>query len=206
MGGVVAVSLAELIAEREQVQSLLDLAKQVDAKGDESKFDKLREVLDDPEIRDEKLIIFTEHRDTLDYLVRRLEGLGFTGPGRPDPRRDGLPRARGAGRVLPQATARTAVPSTWSAPTRRAKGINLQFAWRLVNWDIPWNPARLEQRMGRIHRYKQKHDPVIIINLVAGKTREGRVMKTLLEKLERIRKELGNDKVFDVIGRLFEGV
>ena len=82
----------------------------------------------------------------------------------------------------------------------------MQFAWRLLNWDIPWNPARLEQRMGRIHRYKQMHDPVYIINLVAGKTREGRVMKTLLEKLERIRKELGNDKVFDVIGRLFEGV
>ena len=76
----------------------------------------------------------------------------------------------------------------------------------MVNYDIPWNPARLEQRMGRIHRYGQKHDPVIILNLVAGKTREGRVLKTLLDKLERIRKELGSDKVFDVIGRLFEGV
>src|SRR3990170_3906949 len=60
--------------------------------------------------------------------------------------------------------------------------------------------------MGRIHRYKQKHDPVIIINLIAGKTREGRVLKILLEKLERIRKELRSDKVFDVVGRLFEGV
>jgi hypothetical protein len=86
------------------------------------------------------------------------------------------------------------------------EGLNMQFAWRLLNWDIPWNPARLEQRMGRIHRYKQEHDPVTIINLVAGKTREGRVMKTLLDKLERIRKELGRDKVFDVIGRLFEGL
>src|SRR5207245_4616410 len=73
------------------------------------------------------------------------------------------------------------------------------------NYDIPWNPARLEQRMGRIHRYKQQHE-VRILNLVAGKTREGRVLKTLLEKLERIRRELGSDKVFDVIGRLFEGV
>jgi integrase len=82
----------------------------------------------------------------------------------------------------------------------------MQFAWRLLNWDLPWNPARLEQRMGRIHRYKQEHDPVYIVNLVAGKTREGRVMQTLLDKLERIRKELGRDKVFDVIGRLFEGV
>ena len=60
--------------------------------------------------------------------------------------------------------------------------------------------------MGRIHRYKQAHDPVVILNLVAGKTREGRVLKTLLDKLERIRKELGSDKVFDVVGRMFEGV
>ncbi len=76
----------------------------------------------------------------------------------------------------------------------------------MVNYDIPWNPARLEQRMGRIHRYGQKHDKVYILNLVAGNTREGRVMKTVLEKLERIRRELGSDKVFDVIGELFEGV
>ena len=76
----------------------------------------------------------------------------------------------------------------------------------MINYDIPWNPARLEQRMGRIHRYKQAHDPVVILNLVAGKTREGRVLKTLLDKLERIRKELNSDKVFDVVGRLFEGV
>src|SRR5262249_15797264 len=69
----------------------------------------------------------------------------------------------------------------------------------------PWNPARLEQRMGRVHRYKQQHD-VRIVNLLAGKTREGRVLHTLLDKLEKIRKELRSDKVFDVIGRLFEGI
>ena len=205
MGGVVAVSLAELIAERKQVEQLLDLAKQVDAKGDESKFEKLREVLDDPESRDEKLIIFTEHRDTLDYLVRRLGGAGLHGPGRPDPRRDGLPRTRGADRVLPQADGGGRRP-VHGLHRRGRRGHQPAVRLAAVNWDIPWNPARLEQRMGRIHRYKQQHDPVIIINLVAGKTREGRVMKTLLEKLERIRKELGNDKVFDVIGRLFEGV
>jgi len=86
------------------------------------------------------------------------------------------------------------------------EGINLQFCWLMVNYDIPWNPARLEQRMGRIHRYKQRHDPVVVINLVAAKTREGRVLATLLEKLEKIRKELRSDKVFDVIGMQFEGV
>ncbi len=74
----------------------------------------------------------------------------------------------------------------------------------MINYDIPWNPARLEQRMGRIHRYGQKHDKVVIMNLVSSNTKEGKVMKTLLDKMELIRKELGSDKVFDVIGRLFE--
>ncbi len=205
LGGVVAVSLAELIAERERVRSLLELARQVDARGDESKFEKLREDLENPESRDEKRIIFTEHRDTLDYLVRRLEGLGFTGQ---------IARIHGGmdfrEREVQIEFFRKKTEeggALYMVCTDAAgEGLNMQFAWRLLNWDIPWNPARLEQRMGRIHRYKQMHDPVFIINLVAGKTREGRVMKTLLEKLERIRKELGNDKVFDVIGRLFEGV
>jgi len=76
----------------------------------------------------------------------------------------------------------------------------------MINYDVPWNPARLEQRMGRIHRYGQKHDPVLVLNLVASKTREGLVLKTLLDKLEKIRKELNSEKVFDVIGRIFEGV
>ncbi|MDD2600304.1 MAG: helicase-related protein, partial [Kiritimatiellae bacterium] len=71
-----------------------------------------------------------------------------------------------------------------------AEGVNLQFCWIMVNYDIPWNPARLEQRMGRIHRYGQLHDPVIIVNLVAPATREGHVLKTLLDKLEKIRKQL----------------
>jgi hypothetical protein len=205
LGGVVAVSLAELAAERDQVRTLLELAKQVDAKGDESKFDKLREVLDDPQGRDEKLIIFTEHRDTLVYLVRRLEGLGFTGQvarihGGMDfrEREEQIEFFR---KPVAEAGAQYMV-----CTDAAGEGLNMQFAWRLLNWDLPWNPARLEQRMGRIHRYKQEHDPVYIVNLLAGKTREGRVMKTLLDKLERIRKELGRDKVFDVIGRLFEGV
>jgi hypothetical protein len=86
------------------------------------------------------------------------------------------------------------------------EGINLQFCWLMINYDIPWNPARIEQRMGRIHRYKQMHDPVLLFNLVAGKTREGKVLKTLLKKLEDIRREIGSDKVFDIIGRQFEGV
>ena len=205
MGGVVAVSLAELIAEKNKVEELFDLAKQVDAKGDESKFEKLRDVLDDPQSRDEKLIIFTEHRDTLVYLVRRLEGLGFTG--QVAQIHGGMEFREREEQIEFFRKKTDESGALYMVCTDAAgEGINLQFAWRLLNWDIPWNPARLEQRMGRIHRYKQQHDPVIIINLIAGKTREGRVMHTLLDKLERIRKELGNDKVFDVIGRLFEGV
>lgn len=205
LGGVVAQSLAELEVERLQVQDLVNLARRVYDKAEESKFNKLCEVLRDAEYRDEKFIIFTEHKDTMDFLVRRLEGIGFTGQiaqihgGLNYRKRETQveffrkPATDGGARYL-------------VATDAAGEGINLQFCWLMVNYDIPWNPARLEQRMGRIHRYGQEHDPVVIINLVAGKTREGRVLKTLLEKLERIRKELGSDKVFDVVGRLFEGV
>ncbi|MGO9274785.1 MAG: helicase-related protein [Terriglobia bacterium] len=206
MGGVVAVSLAELEAERIQVERLLGLARKVnDAAGEESKFKKLCEVLRSDPFRDAKLIIFTEHRDTLDFLVRRLEGLGFTGQvARIHGGMDYREREEQVEFFRKPASQGGA---TYLVATEAAgEGINLQFCWLIVNYDIPWNPARLEQRMGRIHRYGQKHDPVFIVNLVAGKTREGRVLKTLLDKLERIRKELRSDKVFDVIGRVFEGV
>ncbi len=205
LGGVVAVSLAELQTERLRVQDLLDLARKVHDRGDESKFDKLREVLRDNRFKDEKLLIFTEHRDTLVFLLQRLEGIGFAGliaqlHGGMDyrERQDQVAFFR---KPLAERGAKYLV-----ATDAAGEGINLQFCWLMVNYDVPWNPARLEQRMGRIHRYKQQHDPVIILNLIAGKTREGRVLRTLLDKLERIRRELKSDKVFDVVGRLFEGV
>jgi superfamily II DNA or RNA helicase len=205
VGAFVARSLAELEAERTQVQRLVDLAQRVYALGDEAKFDKFRDVLRGPTYEDEKFIVFTEHRDTLWFLVRRLEGLGFTGQiaqihGAMD-YREREAQVEFFRKPLDQGGARYLI-----ATDAAGEGINLQFSWLMVNYDIPWNPARLEQRMGRIHRYGQKHDPVVIINLVAGKTREGRVLRTLLQKLEAIRKELGSDKVFDVIGRLFEGM
>lgn len=211
--GVVAASLADLLAEKEQVKRLLELAKKVYDQGHESKFERLREVLTDPKFSGEKLIVFTEHRDTLTFLVRRLNGMGYTGQvaqihggmsTHPHPA-TGLsereeqveffrkPLAEGGARFL-------------ICTDAAGEGINLQFCWLMINYDVPWNPARLEQRMGRIHRYGQKHDPVNIINLVSPSTREGKVLKTLLDKLERIRKELQSDKVFDCIGRIFEGV
>jgi hypothetical protein len=84
------------------------------------------------------------------------------------------------------------------------EGINLQFCHLMVNYDIPWNPNRLAQRMGRIHRYGQKKE-VFIFNLVASDTREGAVVEKLLEKLDVMRRELGSDGVFDVIDEVAEG-
>jgi len=203
--GVVAASLSDLLAEREQVRHLLYLAKQVYESGQESKFEKLREALTDPRYSDEKFIIFTEHRDTLLFLVRRLSGMGYTdqiaqihGGMHYSQREEEVERFR---KPVTEGGARFLI-----CTDAAGEGINLQFCWIMINYDVPWNPARLEQRMGRIHRYLQKHDPVIILNLVAPSTREGKVIKTLLDKLEKIRKELQSDKVFDCIGRFFEGV
>lgn len=205
LGGVVATSLAELLAERETVEHIRGLARAVFDQGRESKFEMLREVLRGPAYRDQKLIVFTEHRDTLDFLVRRFQALGFTG--QIASIHGGMGWTEREQQVELFRKPASEGGATYLIATDAAgEGINLQFCWLMVNYDIPWNPARLEQRMGRIHRYKQQHDPVVIINLVAGKTREGRVLKTLLDKLEKIRKELRSDKVFDVVGRVFEGV
>jgi superfamily II DNA or RNA helicase/DNA-binding XRE family transcriptional regulator len=205
LGGLVALTLIELQEERAQVETLLAQARRLADAGEDSKFEKLRAVLRDPKFAREKFIIFTEHRNTAEFLVRRLEGLGFTGQvalihGGLD-YREREAQVELFRRPLDEGGANYLV-----ATDAAGEGINLQFCWLMVNYDVPWNPARLEQRMGRIHRYGQKRDPVIIVNLIAGKTREGRVLKTLLDKLELIRKQLRSDKVFDVVGRLFENV
>lgn len=203
--GVIVASLADLVAEKEQVQGLKRLADQVYRNGGESKFDKLRELITAEKYAQEKFLVFTEHRDTLDYLVRRLSGLGYTGQIAQihggmhyTERQEQIERFR---KPAAEQGARFMV-----CTDAAAEGVNLQFCWIMINYDVPWNPARLEQRMGRIHRYGQKHDPVIILNLVAPATREGRVLKTLLDKLEKIRKQLKSDKVFDSIGRIFSEV
>ena len=205
MGGFAALTLTELRNERAEVDALLTKARRLAETGEDSKFDKLRSLMADAAFADEKLIVFTEHRDTAEFLVHRLEGLGFSGcvaliHGGLDYREREAqvnlfrcPDDQGGARYL-------------VATDAAGEGINLQFCWLMVNYDVPWNPARLEQRMGRIHRYGQKRDPVVIINLVAGETREGRVLTVLLEKLEAIRRQLSSDKVFDVVGRMFENV
>ena len=199
LGGIVGTTLAELEDERSRVQELLARARSLYERGEESKFEKLQEVLRNSAYSEEKFIIFTEHRDTALFLVRRLEGLGFTGQvatihgGMPYQERER--QVENFRRPAIEEGARFLV-----ATDAAGEGINLQFCWIMINYDIPWNPARLEQRMGRIHRYGQAHDPVIVTNLVSADTREGRVLKTLLDKLEAIREQLDSDKVFVVIG------
>ena len=199
LGAVTAVTIEELRREIGVLQGLRARALALIDAGDESKFEKLREVLEDPRYAADKWLIFSEHRDTVDFLVRRIEGLGYSDQvavihgGMAWPERD-----EQVERFREPDGARFLV-----ATDAAGEGINLQFCRLMVNYDIPWNPARLEQRMGRIHRYGQMHD-VRVVNLVAGGTREGRVLKVLLDKLESVRRALSSDKVFDVIGRLLE--
>ncbi|MBF2761747.1 MAG: DUF3883 domain-containing protein [Ectothiorhodospiraceae bacterium AqS1] len=207
MGAFLSIGLSELIEERERLEELIHLAENVHDSRQESKFNRMRELLDYPEYRDQKVIIYTEHKDTLDFLEDRLQEIGYADQvayihgGLDFKERDAQVERFRRPHDQEHGGARFFIGTDAAA-----EGINLQFCGILINYDIPWNPARLEQRMGRIHRYGQKRDKVSIVNLVAGQTREGRVVKILLDKLEEIRKQLGSDKVFDVVGRIFEGV
>ena len=179
-GGIVAPTLARLREERLEVEALLARARRLADEGEDSKFEKLRAVLRDSNFAREKFIVFTEHRDTAEFLVRRLEGPGFTG--QVALIHGGLDyREREAQVELLRRPLHDGGANYLVGTDAAGEGINLQCCWLVVNYDVPWNPARLEQRMGRIHRYGQRHDPVVIVNLVAGETREGRVLKTLLD-------------------------
>lgn len=205
LGVTTAATIADLMVERDTVDSLVRQADRILARGNESKFDKLLETMRDAQFRDEKMLVFTEHRDTANYLSDRLEAIGFTGQvARLHGGMDYIERDRQV--ALFRAGPTEGGAKYLIATDAAGEGVNLQFCWLMFNYDIPWNPARLEQRMGRIHRYGQKKEYVFIANLVATSTREGKVMGTLLKKLEEIRRALGTDKVFDVIGRLFENV
>jgi superfamily II DNA or RNA helicase len=149
----------------------------------------------------QKLIIFTEHRDTLNYLYERISTL----LGRPEAvvsihggmgRQDRL-NTQEAFKHDPDVQVLIATDAA-------GEGINLQRAHLMVNYDLPWNPNRLEQRFGRIHRIAQT-EVCHLWNLVAEETREGDVYRTLLDKLNEVRKALGG-QVFDVLGKVqFEG-
>ncbi|HWE00892.1 MAG TPA: helicase-related protein [Tepidisphaeraceae bacterium] len=190
-----AGNMAELETEITELEQLVTHAKHNEKHVPETKFEELRGVISTHlSGKDERLLVFTEHKDTLDFLVRKLSDLGFyccTIHG-------GMPLEK---RIASEREFFEHKPSIMIATEAAGEGINLQFCSLMVNYDIPWNPNRLEQRMGRIHRYKQERE-VMIFNLVAGNTREGQVMQRLLTKLNDMRKALGSDRVYDVIGEI----
>jgi len=198
--------IQDLQEEIRALEQLVRFAEKVRKSGVDKKWEKLREVLERPEMFDpqgkrRKLVIFTEHRDTLDYLVERIGQL-LGGPDRVVAIQGGMLRERRR-----EAQARfVADPEVLVlvATDAAGEGINLQRAHLMVNYDLPWNPNRLEQRFGRIHRFGQR-ETCHVWNLVAYQTREGAVFQRLFEKLEEERKALGG-KVFDVLGELFTEV
>ncbi|WP_332018730.1 helicase-related protein [Kaistella sp.] len=197
-----ATSISEINQEAADVKKLFEMANNLyNTNQEEAKFKQLKELLQSNGIVDgnEKLVIFTEHKDTLLYLEERLSTSGgykvatIHGGKNVDERRL-------AQRQFFQPDTQILIGTDAAG-----EGINLQFCKFLINWDIPWNPNRLEQRMGRIHRYGQKED-VMVFNMVANNTREGNVLKRLLDKLDIIRESIGDDRVYDVIQDVFENV
>jgi SNF2 family DNA or RNA helicase len=221
-----ARTITELKVEIETLKGLEGLALAVRRSGSDTKWRELASLLGEiftpdaianhrdaansnqpaavpPEISSptQKLVIFTEHRDTLNYLERRISTLlGRTqavriihgGMGRED-----RMTAQEEFRHNPEVQVLLATDAA-------GEGINLQRAHLMVNYDLPWNPNRIEQRFGRIHRIGQT-EVCHLWNLVAAETREGDVYHTLLEKLDEAREALGG-QVFDVLGKMqFEG-
>lgn len=198
-----ATTIEELQAEIQSLLRLENLAQRVRASGEDKKWEQLSRLLQDekamrtPSGAYEKLIIFTEHRDTLNYLRERITTL------------IGDPQAlvvihgglhRDARREVEANFKQNPDVRILVATDAAGEGINLQRAHLMINYDLPWNPNRLEQRFGRIHRIGQT-EVCHLWNLVASDTREGMVFERLLEKLEQARLSLGG-KVFDVLGRI----
>jgi superfamily II DNA or RNA helicase len=187
-----AKTAKELEAEIAWLDRLIDLTRTAMYSGPERKLREFRTVVDNELVssRSEKILVFTEHRDTMEYLTARVREWGYNavnihGGMKLQDRIAAEKDFRGGAQFL-------------IATDAAGEGINLQFCHLMMNWDLPWNPNRLEQRMGRIHRYGQEFE-VQIYNLVAETTREGAVMIRLMDKLDRMRQALGRDQVYDVI-------
>lgn len=208
---VATVDPAALRVEIAQLNKLIDQAKLLQQREIETKLTKLRSVLDEQGFFSDskkKLLIFTEHKDSLDFLA----GDGKDGRPYGKLREWGLTvtqihggmkigdRDTPGSRIYAEREFRESA-QVLVATEAAGEGINLQFCSQMVNYDIPWNPVRLEQRVGRIHRYGQEKN-CLIFNFVARNTREGRVLQKLLDRLREIRRELGTDQVFDVVGEV----
>ena len=148
----------------------------------------------------ERLLIFTEFKDTLDYLVRKLTNWGFKVGFIHGGMQIGSRDVKGS-RLYAEQQFREGAIQVLVATEAAGEGINLQCCHIMFNYDIPWNPNRLEQRMGRIHRYGQTRD-CLIFNFVATNTVEGHILDRLLEKLNEIRNALEDDTVFNVVGEI----
>ena len=199
-----ARTVEELEIEIDRLRVLEAQAKAVRLSALDAKWNQLNSILDDPLMVDEnghrrKLIIFTEFRDTLAYLADRI--------------RTRLGRAEAVVEIhggVYREERRKVVHAFMNDPTvlilvandAAGEGVNLQRAHLMVNYDLPWNPNRLEQRFGRIHRIGQE-EVCHLWSLIAKDTREGDVYIRLLDKLDAEREALGG-KVFDVLGQLFE--
>lgn len=189
--------------EIEILNELTEQAKKVEKSCVEAKLSHLRQVMQEEgffDHPDERLLIFTEYRDTLHYLMERLKSWGFRvgcihGSMRPGSRNE--PGTR----IYSEQQFREGAIQVLVATDAAGEGINLEFCHILFNYDIPWNPNRLEQRNGRIHRYGQKKD-CLIFNFAATNTIEGRILQKLLERLQEIRDALDDDSVFNIIGEI----
>jgi superfamily II DNA or RNA helicase len=209
---VASVDQETLTEEIFQLGKLIEQAKALEQQAIESKLRKLKDLLTEEGIFKDpkmKLLLFTEHKDTLDFLA------GDGNEGRPlgKLREWGLSitQIHGGMKIGDRDMPGTRINSerefkencqVMVATEAAGEGINLQFCWLMINYDIPWNPMRLEQRMGRIHRYGQKRD-CLIFNFVSTNTREGRVLQMLFERIERIERDLdpnNTGKVFNVLG------
>jgi superfamily II DNA or RNA helicase len=205
-GVVASVDPGALKEDIMQLTRLADRAMVLEEREVESKLIKLKEaitkqgIFEDPKM---KLLIFTEHKDTLDYLVEKLQAWGLN-----------VTQIHGGMKIGNQDTYGTRLHAERAfrddvqimvATEAAGEGINLQFCWFMINYDIPWNPMRLEQRMGRIHRYGQEND-CLIFNFVSTNTREGRVLQKLFDRLRQIEADLDpkrTGKIFNVLGDVF---
>lgn len=198
-----AATIKELEAEIATLKNLERMASEVRASGVDRKWDELSKLLQDnknmfsEEGRREKLIIFTEHKDTLKYLTEKIRSL-FGDEESVVTIHGGM--LRDERRKVEELFKQDKKVKILIATDAAGEGINLQRAHLMVNYDLPWNPNRLEQRFGRIHRIGQT-EVCHLWNLVAKETREGMVFQRLFEKLEQEREALGG-KVFDILGKM----
>jgi len=205
----------DLRLEIAELEKLIRQAKILESQEAEVKVRRLKQLLTDEGLFSDpqmKLLLFSEHKDTLDFLV--ADGKDGRPLGKLREWGLSVTQIHGGMKIGDRDTPGTRIYAEREfkescqvlvATEAAGEGINLQFCWLMINYDIPWNPVRLEQRMGRIHRYGQEKD-CLIFNFVTTNTREGRVLHKLFERIAEIENDLDpkrTGKVFNVLGEVF---